>query len=176
MAGLPSNSFDQGCFRFTGARYLGVIAQGNGTDSIFLSAVVIHGSVTSSITSGTLSASVYNTYIFNSGGIFKSWGERIINSAGPTLITTPVYSLSISWNTVIPPTAIGNTGNSMGKVELVLFGTTGTITETALSASCDSGTATVTGAVVGHPVAVCRTIGADVGGAFNLRGSVTSIS
>jgi hypothetical protein len=55
-----------------------------------------------------------------------------------------------------------------------LTGTTGTITGTSLSASCDSGTASVSGAVVGSPVAVSSTTGADVGGAFNVRGSVTS--
>lgn len=55
-----------------------------------------------------------------------------------------------------------------------LTGTTGTITGTALTATCDSGTASVTGAVVGHPVGVSSTTGADVGGAFNLRASVTS--
>jgi hypothetical protein len=71
---------------------------------------------------------------------------------------------------------IGNTGNSIGKVELVLSGITGTITGTALSDRCDSGTATVTGAAVGPPVAVSRTTDADVGGAFNLRGSVTAIN
>jgi hypothetical protein len=176
VAGLPSNVFDQGCFRFTGARSSGVIAQGNVTDSISVSAVVIHGSVTSSITSGNRSASIYDTYLFNGSGNFKSWSERIINPAGPTLITTPVYSLSISGNTVIPPTATGNTGNSTGKVELVLSGTTGTITGTTLSASCDSGTATVTGAAIGHPVVVSSTTGADIGGAFNLRGSVTAMN
>jgi hypothetical protein len=54
------------------------------------------------------------------------------------------------------------------------YGTTGTITGTALTASCDSGTASVTGAVAGHPVAVSSTTGADVGGSFDLRASVTS--
>jgi hypothetical protein len=176
VAGLPSKVFDQGCFRFTGARSSGVIAQDNVTDSTSVSAVVIHGSVTSSITSGNRSASNYDTYLSNGSGIFNSWSERIINPAGPTLITTPVYSLSIGGNTVIPPTATGNSGNSMGKVELVLSGTTGTITGTSLSASCNSGTATVTGATVGHPVAVSSTTGADVGGAFILRGSVTAIN
>lgn len=55
-----------------------------------------------------------------------------------------------------------------------LEGVTGTITGTALTASCDSGTVMVPGAVVGHPVAVASTTGADVGGAFYLRASVTS--
>ena len=55
-----------------------------------------------------------------------------------------------------------------------LTGATGTITGTSLSSTCDSGTASVTGAVVGNPVVVSSTTGADVGGAFYLRGSVTS--
>ena len=55
-----------------------------------------------------------------------------------------------------------------------LTGTTATITGTALSSTCDSGTATVPGAIVGRPVAVSSTTGADVGGAFNLRASVTA--
>jgi hypothetical protein len=54
-------------------------------------------------------------------------------------------------------------------------GTTAMITGTSLSASCDSGTASVSGAAVGSPVAVSSTTGADVGGAFSLRASVTSL-
>jgi len=76
--------------------------------------------------------------------------------------------------TLIPSTALGNIGNPSGYVELALKGTTGTIAGTPLSASCDSGTATVTGAAVGQTVAVSSTTGADVGGTFNVRGSVTS--
>jgi hypothetical protein len=56
----------------------------------------------------------------------------------------------------------------------VLTGTTGTITGTLLSASCGSGTVTVTGAMPGMIVGVSSTTGADVGGAFDLRASVTS--
>lgn len=59
-------------------------------------------------------------------------------------------------------------------IQTSLSGTTGTITGTALTATCNSGTVAVTGAVVGQPVAVSSTTGADVGGAFNLRASVTS--
>ena len=55
-----------------------------------------------------------------------------------------------------------------------LTGTTGTITGTALTATCDSGTVSVAGAQVGQGVYVSSTTGADVGGAFNLRASVTS--
>jgi hypothetical protein len=75
---------------------------------------------------------------------------------------------------LLPSTATGNAGNSAGRVELVLSGTTSTVTGTALSSSCDSGTATVAGAAVGHPVSVSSTTGVDVGGAFNLRASVTA--
>jgi hypothetical protein len=75
---------------------------------------------------------------------------------------------------LLPSTATGNAGTSTGLVELVLTGTTATITGTSLTASCDSGTASVSGAVAGHPVSVSSTTGADVGGAFNLRASVTS--
>ena len=62
----------------------------------------------------------------------------------------------------------------MNTNQLPLTGTTGTITGTALKNSCDSGTAAVAGAVVGKTVQVSSTTGADVGGAFNLRASVTS--
>jgi hypothetical protein len=81
--------------------------------------------------------------------------------------------LNNSIGTVIPSTATGFVGSAIGAMQLVLQGTTGTITGTHLSASCDSGTATVTGVTVGHPVAVSSTTGADVGGAFNVRASVT---
>ena len=77
-------------------------------------------------------------------------------------------------NIVIPSTALGYQGPAAGYVQLSVSGTTGTITGTALTATCDSGTATVTGAVVGHPVAVSSTTGADVIGAFNVRASVTA--
>jgi hypothetical protein len=69
------------------------------------------------------------------------------------------------WNVQQTGTVSGSGGST---------GTTGTITGTVLAGTCDSGTASVTGAVVGHPVAVSSTTGADVGGAFNVRGSVTS--
>jgi hypothetical protein len=76
--------------------------------------------------------------------------------------------------TVIPATATTYKGTSTGGPVLALTGTTGTITGTSLSSTCDSGTATVSGAITGHPVAVSSTTGADVGGAFNLRASVTA--
>ena len=80
-----------------------------------------------------------------------------------------------------PAAVKGTTGNFSGAVSVasvngasILSGTTGTITGTSLSASCDSGTVRVTGAAVGHPVSVSSTTGEDVGGAFNLKASVTA--
>ena len=55
-----------------------------------------------------------------------------------------------------------------------LVGLTGTITGTTLTGACDSGTATVTGAVAGDPVSVSSTTGADMGAAFDLRASTTA--
>jgi hypothetical protein len=79
-----------------------------------------------------------------------------------------------SHGVLIPETAAGFAGTSTGGPELALSGTTETIIGTPLSSSCVSGTASVTGAVPGHPVAVSSTTGADVGAAFSLRASVTS--
>jgi hypothetical protein len=74
------------------------------------------------------------------------------------------------------PTGVLPNWNATGCATLFapLKGVTGTITGTALSASCDSGTATVTGATVGSVVAVSSTTGVDVGAAFDLRASVTA--
>jgi hypothetical protein len=83
-------------------------------------------------------------------------------------------SLANANGTLIPSTALGYQGPAAGYVQLSVNGTTGTITGTALTATCNSGTASVTGAIVGHPVAVSSTTGADVGGTFNLRASVTA--
>jgi hypothetical protein len=55
-----------------------------------------------------------------------------------------------------------------------LTGTTETITGTALSGTCDSGTVSVSGATIGMPVIVSSTTGTDIGGAFNVRASVTA--
>jgi hypothetical protein len=61
-----------------------------------------------------------------------------------------------------------------GTYALDLTGSTSVINGTLLSATCDSGTASVTGAVIGMPVVVSTTDGSDLGGAFNIRASVTS--
>ena len=88
--------------------------------------------------------------------------------ASPALSGTPTApTASASTNT----TQVATTAFVRSQI---LMGTTSTITGTSLSATCDSGTVSVTNAVVGSPVAVSSTTGADVGGAFNVRGSVTS--
>jgi hypothetical protein len=61
-----------------------------------------------------------------------------------------------------------------GTYALDLTGSTSVITGTLLSATCDSGTANVKGAMAGMPVVVSTADGSDVGGAFNVRASVTS--
>lgn len=67
-----------------------------------------------------------------------------------------------------------NNGGNPTNVAGTLFGTTGTITGTALTATCDSGTASVPNAIVGQTVSVSSTTGVDVGGAFDLRALVTA--
>lgn len=64
--------------------------------------------------------------------------------------------------------------NWFARVSGYASGTTGTITGTSLTNSCDSGTVTINGATAGMPVIVSSATGADIGGAFNIRGSVTS--
>ncbi|MCU1343648.1 MAG: hypothetical protein JWN92_3071 [Candidatus Acidoferrum typicum] len=61
-----------------------------------------------------------------------------------------------------------------GTYALDLSGTTSTIIGTALTATCDSGTVAIAGAVAGMPVHVSTTDGTDLGGAFNVRASVTT--
>jgi hypothetical protein len=143
-----------------------------------------------------------NTYNFSLGtaGIVESYeiaaGPGGVQSAGPISSGTPTticgsaggcYS-GVQSSSADTPVAgqwdiymdtAGHMRNSVGTVSEYLGtpqlqGTTGTITGTALSATCDSGAVTVTGATVGHPVQVSSTTGADVGGAFNLRASVTA--
>lgn len=62
----------------------------------------------------------------------------------------------------------------ISSMAIELTGTTATIAGTSLTNTCDSGAVTVPGATMGHPVGVSSTTGADVGGAFNLRASVTA--
>ena len=194
-AGTVTNAIDILASTFTGFNAGGTITNLVGVASGDAGGGQANGSNTGTIT---------NWYDFESGGglntgsgtIGKEVALEIVNPPNRTGITSS-YAIESSRadqsyfagplnaqgfevgsetspTVVIPSTATGNTGNATGKVELVLSGTTGTITGTSLSATCDSGTATVTNAVVGHPVAVSSTTGADVGGAFNLRASVTS--
>lgn len=91
------------------------------------------------------------------------------DTAGNLTIPTGTF-LPLAGGALTGPVTTTSTINTLQ----LLTGTTGTITGTSLTATCDSGTVAITGAVVGHPVAVSSTTGADVGGAFYLRASVTS--
>jgi hypothetical protein len=99
------------------------------------------------------------------GSIFYIFNPCLQDLASPGACVTT--------NTTVEGPTYGLSSNGI-LFPQILQGTTGTITGTSLSASCDSGTVTVSGATVGRPVIVSSTTGADVGGAFNVRGSVTS--
>lgn len=98
------------------------------------------------------------------------------NRDGGGSLTVTEYGDVLSSAVLLPGGSVG--GNLIATAAspslAPLTGTTGTITGTALTAACDSGTASVPGAIVGKPVSVSSTTGADIGGAFNIRGSVTS--
>lgn len=136
---------------------------------------------------------LYNAFISSSSaGAFYVYGINIAPVATPsagyvlnptTPIRTPYFGYSPNFPVINPtPTATHcvnwfsatSVGDSGSTCFALLTGTTGTITGTALTASCDSGTATVTGATVGHTVGVSTTDGTDIGGAFNIRASVTA--
>jgi hypothetical protein len=123
----------------------------------------------------------YNTTAPTKGNpdTFKdSTPDASLGVAAPATNTTGgaviAGNIANSHGILIPETAAAFVGTSTGGPELALSGTTQTITGTALSATCASGTANVPGAIPGHPVAVSSTTGVDVGAAFSLRASVTS--
>jgi hypothetical protein len=124
-----------------------------------------HDSVVTTKTGTRSDAMIYNgvvTPVSNPTFQIRTW-ERGKAKYHP-------WSDEVDVNGPVTATSFINPGSST----LLLTGTTGTITGTSLSASCDSGTVSITGAAVGHPVSVSSTTGADVGGAFNIRGSVTA--
>jgi hypothetical protein len=93
------------------------------------------------------------------------WGCNIFdNQSGLLMINSRNLSVASSG-------AITVAGRSL---KPSLTGTTETITGTALSGTCDSGTVSVSGATIGMPVIVSSTTGTDIGGAFNVRASVTA--
>lgn len=98
---------------------------------------------------------------------YIGWQSKPTAVATPVILETLIHHGCNSCN-------YGLDLSGASTVKLPFVGTTGTITGTALSSSCDSGTTTITGATVGSPVTVSSTTGADVGGAFNLRASVTA--
>lgn len=98
VAGLPTNLFDQGCFRFTGATSSGAVAIGNSTTSAAVAAVVMHGfgagSGLTATTVGNVSASsTWDVVIDQGAGSYISAGERSTNvdpGVVPELINTPI--------------------------------------------------------------------------------------
>jgi hypothetical protein len=169
-----------------------VLVQGNanngpyiGTASTSVPWVYMNSATSSPVTTWSTAGTMFGMNMGNSYSgteLFEDFhfngGSSVYNVdlSGNATATGVVKGLSLANGngTVIPSTAPGYQGPASGYVQLALSGTTGTITGTALTATCDSGTASVTGAIVGHTVAVSSTTGADVGGAFNLRASVTS--
>src|ERR1035437_8714820 len=171
------------------ATLLGTDASGKIIPATMVAISSAANGILSSVT-GTGAAEL-DTAINRTGGTASAWTSYLPASSTDLCFYSSLDALCLHANgsatfhgnianlngTVIPSTALGNAsanGTGAAYVELVLTGATGTITGTVLSATCDSGTATVTGAVVGHPVAVSSTTGADVGAAFNLRASVTA--
>ena len=127
--------------------------------------VTIHGATSGAITLQPQAAS--GTYNWNWPTTAGTAGQVLTSQGGgSTAMTWTINSTTVNGQTC----ALGSTCT----INPFLTGTTGTITGTALTATCDSGTASVTGATVGHPVLVSTTDGTDIGGAFNIRGSVTS--
>lgn len=131
------------------------------------------GNVASSTISGGTIGQVINIQLCQdgTGGRTFAWPASfvdapVVNPAANSCTGVLAVSTGNPQWTVFQSTT---TNNVLG-----LTGTTGPITGTSLSATCDSGTVAITGAPVGHPVSVSSTTGADVGGAFDLRGSVTS--
>jgi hypothetical protein len=124
---------------------------------------------------GCSTIEVYPTFNEIGGVNFNLWGAQL-NPGGIATAYAPTGASPVNATEAITARNGLFTNLFVAGTAFGLTGTTGTITGTALTATCDSGTATVTGAVVGHPVSVSSTTGADVGGAFNVRGSVTSTS
>ena len=156
------NGNNTGVGAWAGAYYTGTLANYYSANSVFV------GYNTMAYASSDTNETVIGYNAVGNGSNTTTLGNSSITA------TYYFGSLNNANGPVIPISVLGNTGNSAGYVELVLTGTTGTITGTTLTASCDSGTASVPGAIVGHPVAVSSATGVDLGAAFSLRASVTS--
>ncbi len=95
----------------------------------------------------------------------------VSGSGTSTIIKDCSGNLTVHSLTMQGVTQVGTNGTSINNIAR---GTTRTVTGTVLSASCDSGTVSITGAPVTATVMVNTTDGSDIGGAFNVRGSVTA--
>jgi hypothetical protein len=110
----------------------------------------------------------------NTNALVIGTGGSLATSGTGTIAATAIDGVTVTGTPSTGQVPVATSGTAAVWGSRFLVGVTGTITGTALSASCDSGTATVTGAVVGVPVSVSATDGVDVGAAFSLRGSVTA--
>jgi hypothetical protein len=145
------------------------------------------GATAIQITDTTAAAPTPNKFLRVNGGRFQICNSAL-NACAFTVddsfnVSAGSYSgengvfagtLQVGGGTALATTNQVGTGSLVLASTLPLTGTTGTITGTSLSATCDSGSVSVTGAVVGSPVSVSSTTGVDVGGAFNVRASVTA--
>jgi hypothetical protein len=102
------------------------------------------------------------------------YGPVLMHFAAGAISNDEAYEIANALSTYAPSCTAGQLCDLTGPVPHAFSGTTGTITGTALTASCDTGTVSVAGAAAGSPVQVSTTDGTDLGGAFNLRASVTS--
>ena len=101
------------------------------------------------------------------------YGPVLLHFSAGSISNNEAYEIATNLSSYATGCLIGQSCDMTGPVPHAFSGSTRTITGTALTATCDSGTASVAGAVVGNPVAVSATDGSDVGGAFYLRASVT---
>ena len=110
-------------------------------------------------------------YQLNQRVLADTVGAFIFISASTPSTCTPGQFF---WNTTNAQLSLCPSTNVLTAVT-PMKGTTGTITGTLLAVgSCDSGTATVSGATAGQPVSVSTSDGTFLGGSFIVRGDVTS--
>ncbi len=141
-----------------------VVGSGSTLSGVVFTGTPLNGEVPVAITSTTGVWGSPGSYFSINGG--SSFAAPNFNS---TLPAAGANGLNATWQ---------SSGQSVS-AEIILPvldmpGLTGSITGTSLTASCDSGTATVTGAAVGDPVSASAVGGADLGAAFDLRASVTA--
>ncbi|HXR98585.1 MAG TPA: hypothetical protein VN709_12155 [Terriglobales bacterium] len=154
---------------------LATTAAGEGAD--FVQATV-GGTAYSFYVSGVGSGSACT-----SGGTAPVWQTAVNSSTGAGAITTDgtctwtvesVGSEASQTLGYVSPYTPEPVATFLQLAGLPMTATTGVINGTGLSASCDTGAVSVPNARVGSVVSVATTDGSDIGGAFDVRGSVTA--